>query len=298
MEQVPPTNDYSKISPTAKLVAYYRSLSDIPYAQEMAQATDAASTAHQIMGDALPMLAVFSPLIMEARYKAIDQGIQRTGLQQVLELACGLSTRGLTIAAAGGRYVGTDLPELLAATYPVLKCIALENGVPSNETHYLPVNVLYKEQLQQAVALFNGHPLVVCNEGLLMYLTHEEKATMATHLHQLLLPVQGCWVTTDLVFGDIRKQLMDALPNELKGKLQSVLSRVSGQVGRDIIANDFASEAAAKAFYNNLGFEVETYPFYDGSYPLSTLSLIPADFRHQVVDVLSAASSWILTPKK
>ncbi|HEX4045326.1 MAG TPA: hypothetical protein VHZ76_06655, partial [Gammaproteobacteria bacterium] len=142
--------DYSKISPTAKIAAYWKSLSDIPYAKEIAEAVDAQQTTKEILGEKIVTMARFSPPIMEARYKAINIGISESRVDNILELACGLSPRGLTLAADNKVYVGSDLPEILSETAPVITSIAERLNIPANKLHYQPVNVLSKDELGEA----------------------------------------------------------------------------------------------------------------------------------------------------
>ena len=92
--------EHNKISPTAKISGYWRSLSDIPFSKEIADSIEAEKTARQILGDRFSMLLNFTPPIMEARYKAIDFGLKKYNVENVLELAAGLSPRGLGLATS------------------------------------------------------------------------------------------------------------------------------------------------------------------------------------------------------
>jgi hypothetical protein len=290
-------NEYNKISPTAKITAYWRSLSDIPYSKEIADAMGAEQGAKQILGDRMTMMAHFSPPILESRYKAIDAGLRKYPVDNVLELACGLSPRGLGLAANNKKYIGTDLPDLLSESAPLITTIAAKLGITPGNLRFQPVNVLDKEQLEYAIRFFNGEKFGICNEGLLMYLNREEKATMAQNIRSLLLHSGGYWVTPDIMYNDIRKKLFASLKPEIKEKFTTVLGAISNQVGRDIAGNDFEAEAEAIKFYEEIGFNIEKFPFYDGSYKISTLSNLPQEMEESVLNVLSHVSAWILTPR-
>ncbi|HEY8957459.1 hypothetical protein [Chitinophaga sp.] len=291
-------NPHSKISPTAKIAAYWKSLSDIPFSKEIAVALQAEQTARQSLGDNIATMTIFSPLILEARYKAIDAAIMKRGAQHIIELACGLSPRGLQLAAAGIEYIGTDLPDILAETGPVINSIGWRQELPMQRIHFQAANVLDKAQLENAAGYFQGKSFDICNEGLLMYLNASEKKIMAENIRALLAASGGCWITTDIMFPDIRKQLFAALTGSRKELYTSVLGNISEQVGRNITANDFEDEAAAIFFYEAAGFDIEKIPFYDGSYPLSTLHLVPAGVQEWALEILTQASTWILRPKQ
>ncbi len=73
---------YAKISPTAKLVAYGRTFTDIPFARELAAACDAEKAFQSLsVAESLPVRV----LLWEARYKVTNQIIAREGLTQMLE---------------------------------------------------------------------------------------------------------------------------------------------------------------------------------------------------------------------
>jgi len=289
-------SEYSKISPTAKLTAYWKSLTDIPYAKEISDTIDAEKGARQLMGDNLPMMARFSPIMMEVRYKAIDAGLRKKQVSNIMELACGLSPRGLGLAANNKKYVGTDLPDMLAEISPAINTIASRIGIQPGLLNFETVNVLEKEQLEKASAQFNGERFAICNEGLLMYFNREEKAAMAKNVHSVLHQNGGCWITIDIAFGDIRKKLMALASPESIEKFKGVMGTINSQTGRDIMGNDFKDEADATAFYEALGFRVEKYPFYDGSYEISSLPLVPEEMQERMLNVLSNTMAWILEP--
>jgi hypothetical protein len=95
--------DSSLISVTAKLAAYYRQFSDIPFAREVAKRIGAEAAFDQILrehGLEREKLNFYAPMF-EARYKSITQLILQSGASQVLELASGYSLRGLDLARSG-----------------------------------------------------------------------------------------------------------------------------------------------------------------------------------------------------
>ena len=291
-------NDHSKISPTAKITAYWRSLTDIPYSKEIEEAVDAERTAKEMLGERITTMGSLSPTIFEVRYKSINAGIKRVGTSNVMELASGLSPRGLEIASSGGIYVGTDLPDMHAESSAIIKRIAARDCVPIASLHLQAANVLDKQELEDAAAYFNGERFVVCNEGLLMYLDREEKARMAKILHGILLKSGGCWMTTDIVFRIIRESIATLFGPQAKEAIRPALKKIMDQTGRDILANDFDDKSKALRFYEDLGFVVEEFPMYGGDYVLSTAARLRDSFRDRFLDILSSATVWIMTPKQ
>ena len=108
-------SDFSSISPTAKLVAYFREFTDIPCAKDVARLIDAKTVTETLCPDSgmLDDLKKFVTPAIEARYKSMISAIKRTGIQQVLELASGLSFRGILMTTDPDiLYTETDLPLL------------------------------------------------------------------------------------------------------------------------------------------------------------------------------------------
>ena len=124
--------DSSLISVTAKVAAYYRQFSDIPFAAEVARRIGADEAFEQILrehGLERDKLTFYAPMF-EARYKSITQLILESGASQVLELASGYSLRGLDLSRSGAvRYVETDLPDVVTAKLSLLDDVRQQHGL-------------------------------------------------------------------------------------------------------------------------------------------------------------------------
>src|SRR5690348_4412635 len=123
---------FSRISVTAKVAAYYRQFSDIPFAAEAAKSIDANGAFEQILrehGLEREPLTFYAPMF-EARYKSITELIRKSGAAQVLELASGYSLRGLDLTLSRPlRYVEVDLPEVIATKRALLEELRQNHGV-------------------------------------------------------------------------------------------------------------------------------------------------------------------------
>ena len=298
METTEIRNDHNKISPTAKITAYWRSLTDIPYSKQIAEAVDAEKTAREMLGDRIVAMGNLSPSIFEVRYKSINQGLKKVGINNVMELACGLSPRGLEIVSKGGIYVGTDLPEMFSESSQIIRGIALRDGFKMNNLHLQPANVLNKQDMENGAEYFGGSRFAICNEGLLMYLDREEKSKMADNIRELLLKSGGCWITTDIVFRVIRESIAALFGSQAKEAIRPALKKIMDQTGRDILANDFADKSEAVKFYGGLGFTIEEFAMYSGDYQLSTASRLHESFKDRFLGILLSAKAWIMTPKR
>jgi hypothetical protein len=301
MEHSIGNQSHDKISPTAKLAAYFRSLSEIPFSKEIAEAIQAEQAAKQMVGDKLSMMAKFQAPLIEARYRTINASLEQIKPEVVLEFACGLLPRGLEFAQRSITYIGTDLPDILSESSLILNSIASRLGISKEKFHFQPCNVLNKDEVYKSVSKYENYKVAICNEGLLMYLNMQEKATMAENVREILLQSNGAWITTDIVTRNSRRDLFDSLKSDQKDLVKSVFGDISNQVGRDVIENDFPSEAEAFNFYKTLGFDIMKLPFRDTNCTLSTLSNASSVTR-EWIDIfdalLSKFEAWILTPKR
>ena len=115
-----------KISVTAWTIAHRRIFTDIPYSQvifdEFEKIRCAAGKPE--IPDELKSLQV-APQI-EARYKLVNKLIKRNSPQQVLEIAAGLSPRGLEITENQNiEYVEVDFPGIISQKRKIVDVIKL-----------------------------------------------------------------------------------------------------------------------------------------------------------------------------
>jgi O-methyltransferase involved in polyketide biosynthesis len=167
--------DYKKIGATAWTVAHARSLSDIKYSKEIFREIS------HFMDTATPQELEYletaktdnlAPMF-EARYKLTNRIIDQSGIKQIIELAAGLTPRGMEYADKPDiKFVELDLPE--------------------------PGDALDLDSIIESTKHFEVSPIVVVTEGLLRYLNFEQKAIVAKNIHQLLEKFGGFWVTPDI----------------------------------------------------------------------------------------------------
>jgi len=162
--------EFEKISPTAKLVAYSRTFTDIPFAREIAIKSNAKQSFEEQTGD------IRGSPIWEARYNVTDKIIKEHGITQVLEIAAGLSPRGLSMTRNSDVvYVATDLPQILEEEKEIVQSILAQSNESRPNLHFQVVNALDMESLSKAVTFFKkDKSLAVITEGLLPYFSMEE----------------------------------------------------------------------------------------------------------------------------
>lgn len=258
-EKIDNKSDYfEKVIPTAWMVAYRRTFSDIPFSQEIFDKLEALRKKEgqkEIPADLKkPELAPQ----FEARHKLINKLIFQAGADQILELAAGFSSRGLSMSKDNNfTYVEVDLPSVILEKMQIIAEIATENNfkIPAN-LYFMPANVLEFKKLEKAASHFKKtKPVTIINEGLLRYLTFQEKAKVAQNIHKLLKEYGGTWITSDISLKKILSKENAVMANHVK--------KISELTGKNIEGNRFETEQQAKEFFENLGFSVERHSFME-----------------------------------
>jgi O-methyltransferase involved in polyketide biosynthesis len=241
---------YESISSTAWTVAHRRTFTDIPYSQEIFDEferilleQDSAEIPEELVS---PQIA---PQI-EARYKLVSRLIRENSVHQVLEIATGLSPRGLEMTSDSNvEYVEVDLPTMMSHKKKIVGTLG------SNGNLHLEIgNALDLDSLKAAVAVLDqAKPLGIVHEGLLRYFNFDEKAIIAGNIHSLLELFGGVWITPDITL----RTVLNVASTEDRDQIEKV-----GQlVGINIDQNRFENVDEAQKFFEDLAFTIERRRF-------------------------------------
>jgi O-methyltransferase involved in polyketide biosynthesis len=265
-----------RISPTAWLAAYQRTLADIPLASAIFHELEAlraeTRAAPELAGvDALK--APQSGVMWEARYKLVNHLLAAHPVRQVLELAAGFSPRGLNQTGdAAITYVELDLPGVIQDKQRIVSALLAQGRLaPRPNFHLAAGDALNLADVQAAARYFaagptrtrptsdaSGASVAVVNEGLLLYLDYAQRAALASNIHALLEQFGGVWITPDI---DV--QLAPGAFGAAAGAMPARLSQIAALTGVDVLKNRFESEDAARAFFEGQGFQVERHSFLE-----------------------------------
>jgi len=241
-----------KISPTAWVVAYQRTLGNIKYAKE-------------IFDDLSPLIAVadqkqrdyFDKAKMsrhtarlEARYKLINRILEEQKSDQIFEIAAGLSPRGLAMTQDNPNliFVELDLPEMINEKRKILSQIVAKFNIHTSNLSLESGDALNYDSLLAATKHFRQDDITVVNEGLLRYLNFEQKAQVSQNVRKLLKIFGGVWITPDITLDKV-------IQSDTKGAEYQRIKELSGM---DIHANTFRDVSHAKEFFTQQGFQVES----------------------------------------
>jgi O-methyltransferase involved in polyketide biosynthesis len=233
--------DYSTISPSAKSLLLVKAQTDLPFARQAAELLFGADAVAQ--GAPGDRAAESRRVHFERRARSLDDSLRAQGVTRVLEIAAGLSFRGLAMAAGEDvAYVDTDLPELASIKAELVARLHPAPLVGSLRVQAL--DALDADAFRRTVHGMPDGELAIVHEGLLMYLGPDEKTRLAASIREALLERGGVWITADvyvrsethLVRDETTQKFLDA---------------------HRVDENKFADWTAADAFFTSSGFAIQ-----------------------------------------
>lgn len=291
MKEQPTT---SEVRTTNLGPCYLRSFSNIPYSMEMANAVD-AKRAVEIYWKGRTKIEVVAPY-MEARYKALDALVKRSGVKQVLELAAGWSPRGMIMALGNPQasYIETDQsPEELDKKREIIS--QLIGNVPSN-LHHVTFDVLKEDGLENVLALLKREPTAVIHEGLFRYFSHPLKDATIAKIHSILTYTNGgIYATPDIHTREVELEAF----RRMNPKMDEIDKEHSEKTKTDIDGNYFKDHNEAKACFERPGFNVNPHTLGDFLADFSCLRHpeLDREVLERAVEITKTLPVWEMTLK-
>jgi O-methyltransferase involved in polyketide biosynthesis len=285
----PSVGDFDKISPTALMTAQARQFSDIPYTREIAALSHAEAVVQQMLGqDQDNPLVRGLAVLVEARYRAIEQVRANFSAPQILELASGLLPRGMIVSQDSEiTFIESDLPEMIQQKHQLAQQLI---GDRSN-LHFLAINATDSLDFQNLQDYFQSNqPVTILCEGLLMYLTFTEKEQVFTNVREILQTYGGVWITSDLT-----TRLTSEQTGRNDSSFQSVNQKFTSLTGRSFAKNEFDDLDHVRQFVQTNGFQLEEFRLMDVFDQLTSISVLGIDVD-RIKAMLAALPVFALTP--
>ena len=283
-----PGSDFDKISPTAFLTAYARQFTDIPYTQEIAELTNASASVQQLvdqtqMNSAMAGLA----LLVEGRYKTIEQVLSQVHATQILELASGLLPRGMIRSQQPEiTFIESDLSAMIQQKQQLAKLLVGERP----NLHFLDINATSNLNSSRLNDYFQpDQPVSILCEGLLVYLTFAEKQQVFANVREILQRFGGVWITPDLATLD-QSIPASTTPQQMEQMNQKFVSLT----GRTLVENMFIDLDHVKQFVQEQGFQMEKFSALEVLDQLECLSALGIE-RDMAKELLTTIPVFVLS---
>ncbi len=292
--------NYERISPTAILVAAIRAkYTDLPYTRDIYAAVKrmVKTDSYGRLTSHIGRYGRFFPrstsriVFLEARYLSVNRVLKDVGGDwAIVEVASGLSPRGLEWSKDCRLYIETDLPDMLRIKRRVLdELLEQSGGFPDGQHKLYPLNAMnYAEWDGLGKEFFGGEKMniAVAHEGLASYLSQSEKDVLRDNIHKFLqtFASKGMWITPDFyTYGNMQKTWV----------LDIINSRIETRTGRKY--HHFATDEQVKAYLQQGGFDVSCYSSSMIFSQLSCLKRLDLD-KDRIFKIVSTFKTWLARP--
>ncbi len=246
---------FESIIPTALHTQYPLTFTDIPFSKEMFNELSKVGFPESLKNNTLA-------IELEARYKLIDELLKKSGCTQILELACGYTTRGLTwcLSNPNIKYVEFDLPKVIKNKVELIKNFS---SIPSN-LKFVSGNALSKSYLAKAISNFDiSKPIAVINQGLMRYLSFEEKEILAKNIYEIISQNNGSWITCDVT----PAKFIETQNKNISADYNKNLTEITD---RNNTSWRFKDKNHVNEFFGKIGFNLEWHDFIETLNDLSS----------------------------
>lgn len=247
---------FDAVSPTARVVSYLRSCgTGLSFAEPLTCAAQGRQLLEDL-GIADAGVRAKLALLFACRYQCINAAVSQRGTHQVLEIAAGITPRGLDWSRRrpGTVFIESDLPALMRVKAKALRDAILQDCVERRGIlHCCGLNALDLDSIQHALEYTDSRsPLVLVTEGLLLYFNEAELQQFLTNMRTVLTKhPRATWVV-DMVS---RKELADLCACD--GGVAAAIKSVFALTNRSVIpANPFADESEIDTTLRRHGLRV------------------------------------------
>lgn len=181
--------------------------------------------------------------ILEGRYLAINDVLNKSSNCSVLELASGLSPRMLEFHDKIN-YIESDLNEMVS----IKKYITNDIYKNFNKKNILKLNPLNLEELLSFGKYFDkNREINIINEGFMMYLSNQEQTKLRDNIASFLSTYSksGSWITTDFSSREFKKE--KTLVNLFMNKIENRTNRKFNRFFDDKSVHDFLRKGGLNA---------------------------------------------------
>ena len=241
--------DYSSISPSAKSLLLAKSLTNIPFvadAVKLIYGNDALEKSHHKDFDEVFLKRLVH---FESRYLSLDSLLFASGSLNIIEISSGYSFRGLDLVLRHPTiyYLDTDLQGVIDIKKDLVDRLIVEEKLQlKGKLKTEALNALDGDAFSNAINQIPLGPISIINEGLLVYLNHEEKISLCKTIHKSLKQRGGYWITADVY---VKRP---APKNETNDHFSQFLE------AHQVEDNKFESFEQAEHFFLEQGFKLIT----------------------------------------
>ncbi len=237
---------FDLVSPTAKVVGYLRGRdATLTFAESLSCPVESRAILERL-GIVDAGVQEKMSLLFRSRYHCINQVIAKTGVPQVLEVASGISPRGLHWSREhpGTVYIESDLPRLMREKAKVIRNAIIADSVARRGVlHCCGIDALDLASMQHALEYTDPEAgLVIVTEGLLLYFSMDEMEQFLSNMRAVLNDRSRAMWVVDFV---TQRSLADLF--QCDRSVAAGVKSVFASTQREVVAvNPFADETSVR----------------------------------------------------
>ena len=245
---------------------------------------------HIPMASQLPLCI---SMVSEILYKRTNEIIMELDNPVVLDLACGYSPRAMKLCDNRHTYIGVDLPDVITN----LKEHRKELNEKRTINEYYVVDLTKREELIELTDRLKA-PSTVITQGLLTYLTLDQKQVLMENIMSLLQKDGGCWVIPDTSSSRLLPDIFSAVLGEgALSAYKQTMKIVDTYVKRNPSANGWqTTDEIVEALEKN-GFRAEMVPLYTDTLEMVSTGRVSPEKAQKVIANWKDTESLIVYAK-
>ena len=284
----------SSVVYTAPITLYWLAKAGVPEAVEYAKYINAESIIKPDNIAHFERVERINKIYQEIRYASLNDFIESEKYTNVMDLGCGVSPRFMYLAPKGINYVGTDLQDVVN----VLNIYA-PNFIKDDTKKYVDFKVADASNYKEMMAAAKGFDGKICivEEGLLMYLSHDQQKAMLASIRDILKKNGGCFVTSDFVAGESFMSTNRTIYGDedaivIAKETQKLYEGVS-----EILFDDtmFKTTEEAVKFIEDQGLKVEMRPLFQSTPDLRSIRDLNNRDIASINTMLQQKLLWVIT---
>jgi len=232
-------------------------------------------------------------LYQELNYSAAIEFVREKNYRNVMDLACSLSPRAMILGDEGRRVIVGEL----ATVSLIGDWMIDEFGTASKKNvDYETIPVEDADAMMTSADKFTGE-ICIIEQGLMIYLTDQQRGQMYDNIHAILKKHGGCLITSDFnqkkYFTDVAAAVYgDSAASTLYAETKALYEKVLDDKIFDEVLQD---ERTAMDFLAQHGLKAEKVPLFSTTPGLYCAKNFTAEQLAKVNAVAAKKYLWVIT---
>lgn len=286
--------EFQAVSYTAPITLHWLAKAGVPEAVEFIGNLSAKNILDQTPIKDKERVERANAVYQEIRYSSLNDFIAANGYTNVMDLGCGVSSRGIFMARKGVNYIGVELEAVKEAIEEYTPIFLTEEE--NKNIHFATADVTDRDAMLKAAENATGK-ICIISENLSLYLSMERQKAMLDNIREILKIHGGCYVTSDHLADVI---FMDCAETIYSKKTAETILDESAKIYENTSEMDFSNTffdtpKEAKDFIQAQGLKVEERPLFTKPQDLYSIKSLNDKQIKKVKKFMNKKLLWVMT---